>query len=110
MHVLQSKEVGSRATERPQRGALLQAARRREINAIVVWRLARWGRSLADLVGTLKELAELSVGFISLNEALDLTTSAGRAMAGMLAVFAEFERETRRERVKAGMAQAGAEG
>lgn len=108
--VLQSKEVGSGATERPQRVALLQAARRREIDVIVVWRLDRWGRSLADLVGTLKELTELGVGFVSLNEALDLTTSAGRAMAGMLAVFAEFEREIMRERVKAGIAQAKAEG
>ena len=50
------------------------------------------------------------MGFVSLNEALDLTTSAGRAMAGMLAVFAEFEREIMRERVKAGIAQARAEG
>ena len=108
--VLQSKEVGSGATQRPQRETLVQAARRREIDVIVVWRLDRWGRSLADLVGTLKELTELGVGFVSLNEALDLTTSAGRAMAGMLAVFAEFEREIMRERVKAGIAQAKAEG
>lgn len=108
--VWQSKEVGSGATERPQRAALLQAARRREIDVIIVWRLDRWGRSLADLVGTLKELTELGVGFVSLTEALDLTTSAGRAMAGMLAVFAEFEHEIMRERVKAGIAQARAEG
>ena len=108
--VLQSKEVGSGATERLQRAALLQAARRREIDVIIVWRLDRWGRSLADLIGTLKELTELGVGFVSLNEALDLTTSSGRAMAGMLAVFAEFEREIMRERVKAGIAQARAEG
>src|SRR5262249_42544540 len=53
-----------------------------------------------------QELHELGVGFISLNEALDLTTSTGRAMAGMLAVFAEFERGILRERVKAGIAEA----
>jgi putative DNA-invertase from lambdoid prophage Rac len=46
------------------------------------------------------------VGFISLSEALDFTTPAGRAMAGLLAIFAEFEREILRERVKAGIAQA----
>jgi DNA invertase Pin-like site-specific DNA recombinase len=46
------------------------------------------------------------VGFISLSEALDLTTPLGRAMAGLLAIFAEFEREILRERVKAGIAQA----
>ena len=66
--VLQSKEVGSGATERPQRAALLQAARRRDIDVIVVWRLDRWGRSLAELVGTLKELTELGVGFVSKKE------------------------------------------
>ena len=58
----------------------------------------------------LKELSELGVGFVSLTEALDLTTPTGRALAGLLAVFAEFEREILRERVKAGIAQARKEG
>jgi putative DNA-invertase from lambdoid prophage Rac len=88
----------------------MKAARRRDIDAILVWRLDRWGRSLADLVTTLKELNELNIGFVSLTEALDLTTPTGRAMAGMLAVFAEFEREIMRERVRAGIAEARAEG
>lgn len=100
------EDVGSGAGERRQREALMRAARRREIDAIVVWRLDRWGRSLADLIVTLQELHELGVGFISLHEALDLTTPTGRAMAGMLAVFAEFERGILRERVKAGIAEA----
>lgn len=104
--VLTVEEVGSGVSERRQRDTLMRAARRREIDAIVVWRLDRWGRSLADLVGTLHELQALGVGFISLHEALDFTTPAGRALAGMLAVFAEFEREILRERVKAGIAQA----
>jgi putative DNA-invertase from lambdoid prophage Rac len=86
------------------------AARRREIDVIVVWRLDRWGRSVADLMATLRELTELGVGFVSLTEALDLTTPSGRAMAGMLAIFAEFEREVLRERVRAGIAQARKEG
>lgn len=59
---------------------------------------------------TLRELTELGVGFVSLTEALDLTTPMGRAMAGMLAIFAEFEREILRERVSAGIAQARKEG
>jgi len=67
----------------------MRAARRREIDAIVVWRLDRWGRSVVDLVSTLHELQELGVGFISLHEALDLTTPTGRAMAGLLAIFAQ---------------------
>ena len=108
--VQQIQDVGSGARERPQREALLKAARRREIDVVLVWCLDRWGRSLADLVMTLQELSELGVGFVSLTEALDLTTPSGRAMAGLLAVFAEFEREILRERVKAGIAQARKEG
>ena len=100
------KEVGSGASVRELRQKLLDAARRREIDVVVVWRLDRWGRSMADLVTTLQELRDLDVGFVSLTEALDLTTSTGRAMAGLLAVFAEFEREILRERVRAGLAHA----
>jgi DNA invertase Pin-like site-specific DNA recombinase len=103
---LQIKEVGSGASARELREKLLEAARRREIDVVIVWRLDRWGRSLADLVATLQELSHLGVGFVSLTEALDLTTPSGRAMAGMLAVFAEFEHEILRERVRAGLAQA----
>ena len=73
---------------------------------VLVWRLDRWGRSVADLLATLQELANLGVGFVSLTEALDLTTPVGRAMAALLAVFAEFEREILRERVRAGLAHA----
>jgi len=108
--VTQIKEVGSGAVERQLREKLLASARRREIDAVLVWRLDRWGRSLADLVVTLKELAELGVGFVSLNEALDLTTAAGRAMAGLLSVFAEFEHEILRERIRAGIAEARLKG
>jgi putative DNA-invertase from lambdoid prophage Rac len=104
------EDIGSGARERPGRESLLKAARRREIDVIVVWRLDRWGRSVADLMTALRELTELDIGFVSLTEALDLTTPSGRAMAGMLAIFAEFEREILRERVKAGIAQARKEG
>jgi len=52
----------------------------------------------------------LGIGFVSLTEAFDMTTPTGRALAGMLAVFAEFEREIMRERVKAGIAQARSKG
>jgi DNA invertase Pin-like site-specific DNA recombinase len=103
---LQVKEIGSGASQRERREQLLEAARRREIDVVLVWRLDRWGRSVTDLLTTLQELEHLGVGFVSLTEALDLTTPAGRAMAGLLAVFAEFEREILRERVRAGLAHA----
>ena len=103
---IQVKEVGSGAVARQLRQQLIDAARRREIDVVLVWRLDRWGRSVADLVSTLQELTELGVGFVSLTEALDLTTPTGRAMAGLLAVFAQFKREILGERVKAGLAHA----
>jgi putative DNA-invertase from lambdoid prophage Rac len=89
---MQVKEVGSGATKRQLREKLLDAARRREIDVVLVWRLDRWGRSVTDLLATMQELEHLGVGFVSLTEALDLTTPAGRAMAG--------------ERVRAGLAHA----
>jgi DNA invertase Pin-like site-specific DNA recombinase len=104
--VMQVKEVGSGTAQRQMREKLIEAARRREIDVVLVWRLDRWGRSVTDLLATLQELEHLGVGFVSLTEALDLTTPAGRAMAALLAVFAEFEREILRERVRAGLAHA----
>ena len=103
---LQVREVNSGATKREAREKLLEAARRREIDIVLVWRLDRWGRSVTDLLATLQELGYLGVGFVSLTEALDLTTPAGRDMAGLLAIFSEFEREVLRERTRAGLAQA----
>jgi len=94
---IQVREVGSGAAKREAREELLDAARRREIDVVLVWRLDRWGRSVTDLLATLQELEHLGVGLVSLTEALDLTTPAGRAMAALLAVFAEFEREILRE-------------
>lgn len=107
---MQVREVNSGAARRESRERLLQAARRREIDLVLVWRLDRWGRSVTDLLATLQELEHLGVGFVSLTEALDLTTPAGRAMAGLLAIFAEFEREVMRERTRAGLAHARANG
>lgn len=107
---IEVEEIGSGAKTRPKREELLKDARRRQIDAIIVWRLDRWGRSVSDLIGTIRELTDIGVGFVSLTEALDLTTPAGKAMAGMLAVFAEFERDILRERVKAGIAHARANG
>ena len=90
MIVAEVEDVNSGSLQRPKREALMRAARRRELDAILVWRLDRWGRSVSDLILTLRELNELGVGFVSLTEALDLTTPTGRAMAGLLAVFADY--------------------
>lgn len=104
--VLEIEDVGSGVKERKKRDQVLDAARRREIDVVLVWKLDRWGRSINDLFSTMKELTDLDVAFVSLTETVDLSTPIGRAVAGLLAVFANFERELLRERVKAGIAYA----
>src|SRR5664279_4847505 len=69
-----SQRGRSGASQRQLREKFLDAARRREVDVVLVWRLDRWGRSVADLLATLQELQHLGVGFVSLTEALDLTT------------------------------------
>jgi putative DNA-invertase from lambdoid prophage Rac len=103
---MQIEEVGSGAKDRPARNVVRHAAMRREIDIVLVWKLDRWGRSLLDLVTTLKELHAVGVNFVSLNDSLDFTTPSGQAMAGILAVFAQYERDILRDRVKAGIAEA----
>jgi putative DNA-invertase from lambdoid prophage Rac len=107
-HVM--KDIASGAKQKPQRDDILKLARKREIDIVIVWKLDRWGRSTADVVSSLQELQELNVKFISITEALDFTTAMGRAMSGLLSVFAEFERELIRERVRAGLEQARSRG
>jgi len=65
---------------------------------------------LVELINELQDLNVLGVGFVSITEALDFTTPSGKAMAGMLAVFAQFERDMLSERVKAGIAHSRANG
>jgi putative DNA-invertase from lambdoid prophage Rac len=108
--VLELEDVASGVKERKKREQVLEAARKREIDVVLVWKLDRWGRSLTDLFSTLEELNNLGVAFVSLTEAIDLTSPIGRAIAGVLSVFAAFERELLRERVKAGIAQARKKG
>jgi DNA invertase Pin-like site-specific DNA recombinase len=103
---LQVKEVGSGTSLSELRETVLEAARRRAIDVVLAWRLDRWGRSVTDLLATLQELEHLGGGFVSLTKALDLTTPAGRSMAGVLAIFAEFEKEIMRDRTRAGLAHA----
>ena len=108
--VVSIEDVGSGAKDRPKRKELEKLAKRRHLDVILVWRLDRWGRSLSDLTTSLRDLLAIGVEFVSVTEGLDLSTATGRAMAGMLGVFAEFERDVLRERVLAGLAAAKKKG
>lgn len=94
--------------ERPGLVAALAACRAGDI--LVVWKLDRLGRSLAHLVETVQSLAERSVGFRSLQEQLDTTTSGGKLIFHLFASLAEFERDLIRERTNAGLNAARARG
>src|ERR1700756_3331818 len=85
-------------------------ASRRRFDAILVWKIDRFGRSLKHLVNALADLAALGVAFISLRDNLDLSTPSGRLMFQIIGAMAEFERALIQERVKAGMRNARAKG
>jgi DNA invertase Pin-like site-specific DNA recombinase len=95
---------------RPALDELWKLARGRQIDAVCVWKLDRFARSLKQLVVSLAEFDALGVKFISLHDGFDLTTPGGRAMFGMVAVMAEFERALICERVRAGIANKRAQG
>ncbi len=73
--------ISGATRSRPQLDAMMQAARRRQCDAVVCWKLDRMGRSLAHLVTLLDEITSLGIGFVSLGESIDLSTSAGRMRA-----------------------------
>jgi len=96
--------------QRPQFDALCNAATRRECDVIMAWSVDRLGRSLRHLVSFLDEIHATGVDLYLHVQGVDTTTPAGRAMFQMLGVFSEFERSMIRERVKAGLARAKANG
>lgn len=102
--------ISGSTDRRPQLDLLYAAARKRQIDRILVWKLDRFGRSLRQLVMTLEELASLGIGFLSYQDNIDLTTPQGRLMFHIIGAMAEFERELIRERVKAGIANARRKG
>lgn len=101
--------VSGAADRRPQRDKVLDLARRRKIDAVLVLALDRWGRSVRDLVLTMAELEELGVEFI-IPGSIGYDTSLGKMLNHFLAAVAEFERSLIRERVKSGLINARAKG
>ena len=94
--------------ERPELRAALDFMR--EGDTLVVWKLDRLARSIKQLIETIEGLAARKVGFRSLTEAIDTTTSGGRLIFHIFAALAEFERSVIRERTRAGLEAARARG
>ncbi len=102
------EEITGAARERPQLQKLREQLR--EGDVVVVWKLDRLGRSLADLVHLVTEIQEKGAGLLSLNDNIDTTTPQGKLTFHIFAAIAEFEREIIRERTNAGLASARARG
>ena len=96
--------------KRPGLDRLLKGVARREFDLVAAWSVDRLGRSLRDLLDTLAELHAKGVDLYLHRQALDTSTPAGKAMFGMLGVFADFERSLITERTLAGQARARAAG
>jgi DNA invertase Pin-like site-specific DNA recombinase len=95
---------------RPGLDKLLRAVARREVEVVAAWSVDRLGRSLQDLLGCLGELHSKNVDLYLHQQGLDTSTLAGKALFQMMGVFAEFERAMIRERVRAGLERAKAQG
>lgn len=96
--------------KRPGYDAMLKAVTRREVDMVAAWSVDRLGRSMQELTAFLGELHARGADLYLHQQALDTTTPSGKAMFGMMAVFAEFERAMIVERVNAGLARAKAQG
>jgi DNA invertase Pin-like site-specific DNA recombinase len=95
---------------RPKLNELMSDAHQRKIDAVVVWKVDRFGRSLRHLVNALADLDSYGVAFVSLRDNLDLSTPSGRLMFQIIAAMAEFERSLIQERVRAGLRNARLKG
>jgi DNA invertase Pin-like site-specific DNA recombinase len=104
------KGISGTKDRRPQLDELMNLARKRQIDCVVVWKLDRWGRSLKHLINSISELQSIGVSFVSYSENIDMSTPAGKMMFHVIGAMSEFERSLIVERVRAGMALAKVKG
>jgi len=108
--VYKEKASGAK-TDRIEHKKVMALAQAREIDAILVTELSRWGRSTIDLVQTLQSLQAWDVSVLAVSGLqFDLSTPHGKMIASVMAALAEFERDLIRERIKSGIAAAKARG
>lgn len=96
--------------DRPGFRRLMAAAQDRSFDAIVVWKLDRFARSVSHLVTTIQQLETYGIKFISMTDQIDMTTPAGKFMFHVMAAMAEFELALISERIRCGLQTAKAKG
>jgi putative DNA-invertase from lambdoid prophage Rac len=104
------EEVESSRKTRPVKQELLQKLRKKEYTHIIVYKLDRFARSSRELILEIQELIDKGVGFISVSDNLDFSSSMGRLHFQILAAFAEFERSLISERTKEGIERTKSQG
>jgi DNA invertase Pin-like site-specific DNA recombinase len=102
--------VSGSKESRPALNRLMTDAQKCKFDAVLVWKIDRFGRSLKHLVNSLADLSAYGIAFISLRDNLDLSTPSGRLMFQIIGAMAEFERALIQERVRAGLRNAKAKG
>ncbi len=95
---------------RPELNKLMDDARKRQFDAIVVWRFDRFARSTKHLLSALEEFRSLGIQFISYQENIDTSSALGQALFTIVSAVAQLERDLIRERVSAGIRNARANG
>ena len=104
------EEVESSRKTRPIKQELLMKLRKGEYSSIIVYKLDRFARSSRELILEVQELVDKGIGFISISDNLDFSSSMGRLHFQILAAFAEFERSLISERTKEGIERTKAQG
>src|SRR5688572_9648436 len=102
--------ISGKQSSRPGLNRLMDMARKRLIDGVLVYRFDRFARSLKHLLSALQEFKSLGVGFLSYSENIDTSTALGEAIFSIVGAMAQLERDLIRERVQTGLARARAEG